>query len=258
MEKLSHAYILVSPSAEMRREMAQELAAEMLCTGAGKKPCGQCRNCRKIFAGIHPDVITITRLTDDKGRLRREIQVDQIREMAADAAVLPNEAEGKVYIIEDADTMNLNAQNAALKIFEEPPRGVRFLLCTANAERFLPTIRSRCAEKRKNAEDEEAPEEIRKLAQEYVSCLVSGNKAELLSRCFAMESLDGRKTADFVNCAKSELAALVKNAEYDRKAIMDNITVLDKCSEYLAVNTGPKHVFGYMAVKALPIKEKLI
>ena len=124
MEKLSHAYIISS---------ASELAAKMLCSGAGQRPCGVCRDCRKVKARVHPDLTIVSQLVDDKGNRKKEIQIDQIRDMGADAYVLPNEAAEKVYIIERADTMNERAQNAALKLFEEPPRGVHFILCAQNA-----------------------------------------------------------------------------------------------------------------------------
>ena len=67
-------------------------------------------------------------MTDDKGRPKREIMVDQVRAMAADASILPNEAERKVYVIHEAELMNESAQNAALKLLEEPPAWVVFIL----------------------------------------------------------------------------------------------------------------------------------
>lgn len=141
MEKLSHAYIVSSASEEEGLKQAVTLASEMLCSGMGKKPCGVCRDCRKIKAGVHPDLGFVRRSLDDKGNKKRDIQVDQIRDMGADAYVLPNEANGKVYIIEEAETMNESAQNAALKLFEEPPDGVHFILA-----RLIPKSFSRpCA-----------------------------------------------------------------------------------------------------------------
>ena len=135
MEKLSHAYIVSSASEEEGLKQAVTLASKMLCSGMGKKPCGVCRDCRKIKAGVHPDLGFVRRSLDDKGNKKRDIQVDQIRDMGADAYVLPNEANGKVYIIEEAETMNESAQNAALKLFEEPPDGVHFILCPKSISR---------------------------------------------------------------------------------------------------------------------------
>ena len=137
MEKLSHAYIVSSASENARMGKAFYLAEKMLCQSEGERPCGVCRDCRKVKARVHPDLAVVERITDDKGKQKKEILVDQVRAMGADAYVLPNEAAEKVYIIKDADTMNEQAQNAALKILEEPPKGVHFILCVSNPERRL-------------------------------------------------------------------------------------------------------------------------
>ena len=91
-------------------------------------PCGVCRGCRKAAAGTHPDIIPVRRLTDKSGNLRRELTVAQIRDLSLDAQVLPGEAERKVYIVEEAEFLNLNAQNAALKLLEESPAPVPMML----------------------------------------------------------------------------------------------------------------------------------
>ena len=141
--RLSHAYLIAAPDIEAAFSRAGELAAAAVCTGEGEKPCRRCRACRKVAENIHPDVITLARLEDDKGRPKREIGVDQIRQLSADACIMPNEAPRKVYISREAETMNVPAQNAALKLLEEPPLGALFLLCTTNASQLLPTGRSR-------------------------------------------------------------------------------------------------------------------
>ena len=145
-ERIPHACLICASSAEAALDKARELASRAVCSGTGLlKPCGACRDCRKVAAGIHPDVITLTRAADDKGRQKQNITVDQIRALSADAIVLPNEAKRKVYIIDGAETMNPAAQNAALKLLEEPPAAVVFLLCTVRPMQLLETVRSRCA-----------------------------------------------------------------------------------------------------------------
>ena len=74
MEKLSHAYIVSSASEEEGLKQAVTLASKMLCSGMGKKPCGVCRDCRKIKAGVHPDLGFVRRSLDDKGNKKRDIQ----------------------------------------------------------------------------------------------------------------------------------------------------------------------------------------
>ncbi|MFR1052656.1 MAG: ATP-binding protein, partial [Lachnospirales bacterium] len=103
----------------------------------GAVPCGACPGCRKVLGDIHPDVITIG--DDGKG-----ITVAQSRQIRADAYVRPNEAPRKVYVIQNAQTMNASAQNALLKLLEEGPAYAAFLLLTDNPAALLPTVRSRC------------------------------------------------------------------------------------------------------------------
>lgn len=254
MEKLSHAYIVSSSSQETGLAKAKELASEMLCSGTGKKPCGVCRDCRKIKAGVHPDLGFVRRPLDDKGNKKRDIQVDQIRDMGADAYVLPNEANGKVYIIEEAETMNENAQNAALKLFEEPPDGVHFILCTTNPEKLLTTVRSRCVLIRCNAGSEPENAETAALADEYIRLVQNGNSAELTAWCMANDRLDARVLTELLGCIESRLIQMLRYSDA-RAQLMANIALIERCLEYQTVNTSVKHIFGLLAVKSLPAKE---
>lgn len=258
MEKLSHAYIISSSSQEEQQELALSLAQKMLCSDAAHRPCGLCRNCRKVKNGTHPDLSHICRLTDDKGKLRKEIRVDQIRSMGADAYVLPNEAKAKVYIIDEAETMNEQAQNAALKILEEPPVGVHFILCTDNPEKLLVTVRSRCTLIHRNTDTRDFGDEALKAADEFIGCVKKGSASELLSWCMGRESTDNRNTVEFLEAVKLRLIALLRNRQQDEKLspvrIMELIGLCDHCLELLGVNTGTKHIYGLLAVKGIEEK----
>ena len=135
---LSHAYILSGPAGSGKRTLAGLLAAALVCDRrGGALPCLSCAGCRKAEGGIHPDIV---RVGDDG----KDISVAQVRALRADAYIRPNEAERKVYILENAQTMNASAQNAMLKLLEEGPAYAAFLLLTDNAAALLPTLRSRC------------------------------------------------------------------------------------------------------------------
>ena len=253
--RLSHAYIIASPSRGEALRLAGRIAAAAVCRGSGALPCGHCRACAKAMAGIHPDILRVGRLADSKGQPRKEIVVDQIRQIGSDAIVLPNEAERKVYIIEDADSMNPAAQNAALKLLEEPPKGVMFLLCVENAQLLLPTVRSRCAEILCGGGQSAEDEENRKLARGYVKAVSSGNRAELYRWCAAHEGMDNRAAAAFAEAASALLADMLCGREADlglsRGQLRRLLALMERCGSYLQVNVGVRQLFGLLAVDAI-------
>ena len=251
-QRIGHAYIISAPSAEESLRLARRFAQRVLCERGGEQPCGRCTACRKVEADIHPDLITVRRQEDDKGRPRREIVVDQIRAVNQDAWILPNEAARKVYLIAEADKMNPAAQNAALKLLEEPPNGAVFLLCVTNPGLLLPTVRSRCVERR-SAEGEQAPEqESAKLAAEYLRTAATGDRAKLVRWCFAQESLDQRETQALVEAlglmVTDMLCARRSDLGLSRRQLTEIAALAARCGDYLRVNTGSKHIFGLLAV----------
>lgn len=135
---LGHAYIIEGAEGVGKHSFAECFAAGLICEGNGDAlPCGECSVCRKLAAGSHPDV----KLVDSGGKA--SLGVDVIRGLRTDAHVIPSEAERKIYIIEGADTMTEQAQNAFLLSLEEPPSYVTYLLLCRDASVLLDTIRSR-------------------------------------------------------------------------------------------------------------------
>ena len=249
--RLSHAYILSAPSREEGLEMAKELSMMALCSAGGETPCGTCRNCRKVLSGIHPDVSFVRRLVDDKGKEKKEIVVDQIRYLVADASILPNEAQRKIYIIDQAELMNTEAQNAALKLLEEPPSWLILALCTVNAHRLLPTVRSRCVERSRSKGADEADKAMVKLALEYISILASGDSWARCRFCFAHEGMDTQSALGFIRtleeCAVDMLCGRRDKGLLDRGQLMALCELTGRCQDYFKVNTGVKHIFGLLA-----------
>ena len=120
-----------------RKEAARYSAAALICQSE-KRPCLECNACRKVLEGRHPDV-TVLSPQDDK------VSVDDIRQVRLDANISPFEAECKVIILDSAQTLNIQSQNALLKILEEPPRSVYFILTAPSSKLLLSTVDSRCA-----------------------------------------------------------------------------------------------------------------
>ncbi len=136
--RIAHFYLISGPQGSGKKTLARLFSAAVLCQNPDK-PCGRC-GCRKVLDGVHPDVITV----DDPEH--KFVAVDVIRKYRADVYIRPNEAQRKIYILPRAQDMLPPAQNALLKILEEPPEYGVFILLTDNPDKLLPTIRSRCRE----------------------------------------------------------------------------------------------------------------
>jgi DNA polymerase-3 subunit delta' len=136
-DAIAHAYLLVGPRHVGKGTLATNLAQALNCEGP-ELPCGQCRSCQRIREGKHSDVMPIG--LDS----RTEIGIDDIRGLQRSANLPPYEGKCKVFIIDEAEYLSTEAANALLKILEEPPPGVVWLLLAADEERLLPTITSRC------------------------------------------------------------------------------------------------------------------
>ncbi len=138
-----NSLLISGPSGSGKSTVARLASLAIACQSGGARPCLSCEACRKIAAAISPDVITV-----DVPKDRRSIGVDAVREIRESAYIKPNDLAVKIYIIRDADKMTEQAQNALLKLFEEPPHGVYFLLLTSDVTAMLPTVRSRAPELR--------------------------------------------------------------------------------------------------------------
>lgn len=139
--KVSHAYILTGEAGMGRKSLANAFALTLLCEKGKSEPCMECHACKQVLSGNHPDLIYVTH------EKPASIGVDDIREQINDTVMVrPYSSYYKVYIVDEAEKMTQQAQNALLKTIEEPPSYAIILLLTTNQEAFLPTILSRCVQ----------------------------------------------------------------------------------------------------------------
>ena len=137
--KISHAYIINGEKSSGKEFIAKVFAMALQCERGETEPCQECRSCKQALSGNHPDIIKVVHEKPNT------ISVDDIRtQVNGDIAVKPYSSAYKVYVINEAEKMTPQAQNAILKTLEEPPEYAVLLLLTANVNSLLPTIRSRC------------------------------------------------------------------------------------------------------------------
>jgi DNA polymerase III subunit delta' len=148
-DRVSHAYLFLGPEGVGKHTAAMLLAQALNCEQLpapgeaghpGLRPCGVCDSCRRIAADNHPDVRVLTPQT----RSGQNIGVDQARAFRRDAQLRPKTGRRKVYVVPNAELLNEEAANTALKTLEEPNPYVTILLCAPTAANMLPTIQSRC------------------------------------------------------------------------------------------------------------------
>ena len=181
--KLSHALIFEGASSEIRISAAKETAMAILCKNANK-PCKTCSACHKVSIDSHPDLHIISK----DGTM---IKVDEIREIKEKAKVYPNDGDKSVFIICEAQNMNPQAQNALLKIFEEPARHVCFILTCPSKSSLLETITSRATAYFAGEDTGETVSETdtraKQLAAELLVSLTSENEFQFMKKTAVLQ-----------------------------------------------------------------------
>ncbi|ACB83637.1 DNA polymerase III subunit delta' [Natranaerobius thermophilus] len=134
-----HAYMFVGPEGQGKGSLARIFAAGLLCESVDENsgPCGICYSCSKLKKSIHPDLVTI-------GSESKSIKIEEVRKVKQYINYRPTDSKKKIYLIESAENMTREGANSILKMLEEPPEYVVFLLTVNELERMLPTVISRC------------------------------------------------------------------------------------------------------------------
>ncbi|HHT26537.1 MAG TPA: DNA polymerase III subunit delta' [Firmicutes bacterium] len=136
--QIGHAYMFVGPKGIGKGRLALQTAKALMCElDKTQAPCGACRGCRRVESNNHPDLHRV--MPEGTG-----VKIDQMRQLQDTLALRPYEAKYKVVIIDDADSLTVQAQNSMLKSFEEPSGDTVYILIVHNPDALLPTIHSRC------------------------------------------------------------------------------------------------------------------
>lgn len=241
-QSLSHAYLITGGSEDSRKELARRMASAYLCTGH-PAPCGVCRHCRKVDAGIHPDVQWV-----GPGADKREISVDQARALRADLYVTPNEGARKVYIISPADALNPAAQNALLKSLEDGPAYGAFLLLCERPGLLLETVRSRCETLALPPQQlQPDPKQLEK-AEQLAQLLLCGSELEVARGLTALE-LEKAKSAQLLELLSLAEGCVAGQLTAQPRRGARVLEILKQCRENGVYNPGVGHMLGWVCAR---------
>ena len=202
---ISHAYIINGERYSGKEFIAKIFAMAIQCEKGDIDPCNECHACKQALSANQPDII---HLTHEKPNV---ITVDDIREQInSDIVIKPYACDRKIYIINEAEKMNVQAQNALLKTLEEPPEYAVIIILTTNVDALLPTILSRCVVLNMKPVDDE---KVKEFLMEYVQ--VPDYKAEVCA-AFARGNLGKAKilaSSEEFDKIKTEAIALLKHID---------------------------------------------
>ncbi len=202
-KRIPHAIMIEGEIENNNISLALYIATAAVCS-KDNAPCGNCTDCHLAEVGSHPDITRVSALDGKKF-----LSVAQIRDLRADAFVKAHQAPHRVFIIEDAHRMNEQAQNALLKVLEEPPKNVIFILLVPSKTMLLDTIISRCVllSLVGSCSNDDLYLE---LADEFIDSLLTGSEYEMLKLLSPLEK-SRTDMEQFLNSLSVCIARRLKN-----------------------------------------------
>ena len=219
--RLPHAILIEGETGLGKKTLAREIARALVCRGEAEKPCNVCSQCKKALNGVHPDIYEYCATGG-----ANSFHIDTVREVINDCFVIPNEAEYKIYILANAHCMNASAQNALLKILEEPPAYAVFILTAENRSMMLETILSRVATVSVQGVSPDEGADIILSANSGISydeaagavLTFGGNVGK------ALESLSGGRFEEMLSLTDSVCRGLTAGNEYELLKTLSNLS----------------------------------
>lgn len=231
-----HAYIFEGDRNSDKTAFAKKFAKAVLCKEYPGEGCNRCRTCKKIEHGNHEDIVYV------KGRGKTGVKDEEIEEVQQRLKTKPNEARN-IAVIEKADTMTVRAQNRFLKTLEEPPQDAVIILLSENIENLLPTVVSRCAIYRIDAEYALYNEEIMGTAREFVGMIFENKPFFMTSKKIEEHAEDRGKALELLDALETVYAEKMRNT--DNRYIKEDIY-----RAIYAVETARKEIVRGIAHKS--------
>lgn len=243
--RLPHAIILEGANENTRLAFADTLAKALVCSESEKslRPCGRCQNCMKAGSHSHVDIKKVEGTNKSK-----TVSVEDIRRVRSDAYVVPNEAERKVYIVTAAHRMNETAMNAFLKVLEEPPSYVNFILECEDKAMLLETVKSRCAAFRLGELTDDSATK-KKLEKSYESAafiaeaILSDSEVEMMKTLGAFE-----KDKDLLKLSLEEVILILRDSLVLKSGAENLMSQNSDVSERIAGGMTSEKIMKTMSV----------
>jgi DNA polymerase-3 subunit delta' len=268
-DRIAHAYLIAGPPQIGKMTLAMDIVRAINCVADEQpnmfgetepKPCNTCGPCDRITRGLHTDVRVESLGEDSRGRTQTLISIDQVREVQREASLRPSEGKYRVFIFDRSEYLSQGAATALLKILEEPPDQVIFILAATDSDRLLPTISSRCqtyrlrpirqsviAEHLKSQyeAEEEAAEEIARLSEGRIGWAIS-----TVADSSVLEAIE-EKVTTVESVVRAGLETRFEYAEKlarafgrDRDAVRDELVIwLEWWRDMMIVKAGlPRYV----------------
>ena len=223
--------LIEGSSAEERIELARSIANLILCQSDGEKPCGVCPACIKCKAMSNPDIREY-----GEEKTGAVFKVDTAREIRSDAFVIPNDSDRKVYIVKETQNMNDAAQNAMLKILEEPPHFDYFILTANSRGSMLETVLSRAVVLSLGEEEINYSEEVLNICEGVSSALCNRSRYSVIE-ALAPVFNDKGIFEEFCDCIETVFVDAMKI----RKADIGETEF--PCCKKLAESLGDEELF---------------
>lgn len=225
--RIAHAYLLRGPAGAPKGDLAYAFAAGLLCDNPATDglACGQCYSCREVIKRAHPDLYMIPK--DGTA-----IRIKRSHEILKEALSRPFHSKRKVFVLEDAEEMTVEASNALLKLVEEPPSFVVFILTTGNAAAIPETIISRCQvipfrQVPKHDEGSKALEERAKAAKALLTDVLDSSPVERANRCAKTDPAERLSLVSALTTAIYERINRRIDSDPDRDWSVDDDTLGD-------------------------------